>query len=132
MTVQETDQDPSQQIEAASKAFEHEFERFARFIAEANGLAGLSLEQSIAEERSLTELRTRHLGKKSALAASKKLIGKVPSDQRAAFGQRVQSVEATLVGKIDAAELCLKQFIELQRTARESIDVTLPGRRPPH
>jgi phenylalanyl-tRNA synthetase alpha chain len=132
MTVQETDQDPAQQVEAASKAFEQEFERFARFITDPNGLAGLSLEQAIAEERSLTDLRTRHLGKKSALAASKKLIGKVSPDQRAAFGQQVQSVEATFVGKLDAAEVSVKQFIELQRAARESIDVTLPGRRPRH
>ena len=132
MTVQETDQDPIAQVEAASKAFEHEFERFACFTADANGLAGLSLEQALEEERSLTELRTRHLGKKSTLAASKKLIGKVPPDQRAAFGQRVQLVEATLVAKLDAVALSLKQFIELQRTARESIDVTLPGRRPRH
>src|ERR1051325_3113469 len=87
MTVQETDQDPSHQVEAASKAFEQEFERFASFTGDPNGLVGLTLDEAVAQERSLSELRTRHLGKKSALAAAKKLIGRVPSDQRAAFGQ---------------------------------------------
>jgi phenylalanyl-tRNA synthetase alpha chain len=132
MTVQETDQDPSHQVESASKAFEQEFERFARFTGDPNGALGLSLDQAVSEERLLADLRTRHLGKKSALAATKKLIGKVPPDQRAAFGQRVQLAEAGLVAKLDAAESTLKQYIELQRTARESIDVTLPGRRPRH
>jgi len=130
MTVQETDQDPAHQVEAASKAFEQEFERFARFTGDPNGLVGLTLDEAVAQERSLSDLRTRHLGKKSAFAAAKKLIGRVPSDQRAAFGQRVQSVEAGLVARFDAAESTLKQYIERQRTARESIDVTLPGRRP--
>jgi phenylalanyl-tRNA synthetase alpha chain len=130
MTDRETDQDPSQQVEAANKAFEQEFGRFVRFTGDSNVLAGLSLDQAIAEERALADLRTRHLGKKSTLASSKKLIGKVPAEQRAAFGQRVQSVEATFLEKLDAAEQCLKQFIELQRTARETIDVTLPSRRP--
>ena len=132
MTVHETDQNPLQQVEGASKAFEQEFERFARFTGDQNALAGLSLEQAIAEERSLADLRTRHLGKKSPVAATKKLIGRVPAEQRAAFGQRVQSVEAAFLAKLDAVESRLKQFIENQRTARESIDVTLPGRRPRH
>jgi phenylalanyl-tRNA synthetase alpha chain len=130
MTVQETDQDPSHQVQVASKAFEQEFERFARFTGDPNGLVGLTLDEAVSEERSLSDLRTRHLGKKSALAAAKKLIGRVPSDQRAAFGQQVQSVEAGFVARLDAAESSLKRHIELQRTARESIDVTLPGRRP--
>ncbi|HSB28523.1 MAG TPA: phenylalanine--tRNA ligase subunit alpha [Pyrinomonadaceae bacterium] len=132
MNDQQTDQNPSQLVEAASKAFEQEFERFARFTSDPNSLTGLSLDEAIAEDRSLVELRTRHLGKKSVLAASKKLIGKVPTEERAAFGQRVQSVEADIVAKLDVIEQTLKQFIDRQRSARESVDVTLPGRRPRH
>ncbi len=130
MTDSEKDQHPAQQVEAASKAFEQEFERFVRFTGDANGLAGLTLEQAVAEERELTELRTRHLGKKSALASMKKLIGRVPAEERASFGQLVQTSEAAVVSSVEVADHALKQFIEAQRTARESIDVTLPGRRP--
>jgi phenylalanyl-tRNA synthetase alpha chain len=125
----DTEQDPSQQFEAATKAFEQEFERFVRFIEE-DGMHGLTIEQGQAEERALAELRTRHLGKKSALAASKKLIGKVPAERRAEFGQRVQAAEVCVVEKLEAAELAVKHFLETERIARESIDVTLPGRRP--
>ena len=130
MTDREKDEDPSQQVEAASKAFEQEFERFVRFTADSADYGDLTLEDALAEERALGELRTRHLGKKSSLASSKKLIGKVPPEQRAAFGQQVQAVEAAWVAKLDSAEQSLKQLTETQRAARESIDVTLPGRWP--
>ena len=132
MADTQTEQLPAQQVEAASKAFEQEFERFARFSSDLNLLTSLSLDEALAEERALSEIRTRHLGKKSALAAAKKLIGRVAADERAAFGQLVQAAEAELVRAIEQAEQNLKQHIEQVRTARESIDVTLPGRRPPY
>ena len=130
MTDNEKDQEPTEQVETARKAFEQEFERFARFTEDSAVLSGLDLEQATSEQRSLAELRTRHLGKKSALAASKKLIGRVATESRAAFGQLVQATEAALVQAIDQAEQSLKNYIEAERTARESLDVTLPGRRP--
>ena len=118
------------QVKAASKAFEQEFERFARFTGDPSAIPRLDLEAAIAEERALADLRTRHLGKKSALAATKKLIGRVPAEERAAFGQLVQSTEAALVEALDNAAHSLKNYIDQQRTAQESIDVTQPGRRP--
>ena len=132
MTESQTEQAPVQQVEAASKAFEQEFERFARFSSDLNLLASLPLEEALAEERALSELRTRHFGKKSALAAAKKLIGRVPAAERAAFGQLVQATEAAMTGALEQAEYSVKEHIEQARTARESIDVTLPGRRPPY
>ena len=130
MTDSQTELAPEGQVEAASKAFEQEFERFARFTGDSAALTGLDLETAVAEERALAELRTRHLGKKSALAAAKKLIGRVSPDERAAFGQLVQAKEAALVQSLDQAEQNLKDYIQNERTARESIDVTEPGRRP--
>src|SRR6187397_545649 len=121
---------PEQQVEAARKAFEQEFERFAPFVNDPSALANRGLEAVVVEQRALIDLRTRHLGKKSALAATKKLIGRVAPEERAAFGQLVQATEAALVQSLDQAEQNLKTHIENERTARESIDVTLPGRRP--
>src|SRR6185369_9625902 len=123
MTDSQTELSPEQQVAAAREAFEQEFERFARFT-------GSDLEAAVAEERALADLRTRHLGKKSTLAATKKLIGRVAPEQRAAFGQLVQSTEAALLQSLDQAEQGLKDYIQNERTARESIDVTLLGRRP--
>ena len=122
-----TDQSPQAQVESITKAFEQDFERFFPFIGDPSAL---SLEQAEAENRALGELRTRHLGKKSALAAAKKLIGRIAPEERAHFGQKIQATEEKFDTLVHEAELRLAEHIEARRTARESIDVTLPGRRP--
>lgn len=122
-----TDQSPQTQLELINKAFEQDFERFFPLCKD---VFPSDLEQALAEQRALNELRTRHLGKKSALAAAKKLIGRVAPEERASFGQKVQSTEEKLGDLISRAEVNLAAHIDEQRTARESIDVTLPGRRP--
>jgi phenylalanyl-tRNA synthetase alpha chain len=130
MPENQNTQSPKAEIEAASKAFEREFERFAGFSRSSELLGALGLTRAEAELRALGEVRTRHLGKKSAIAQSKKLIGRVPSEERAAFGQLVQSTEQAIVRALDETELVLKEYVDSARTEREGIDVTLPGRRP--
>jgi phenylalanyl-tRNA synthetase alpha chain len=122
-----TDQSPQAQIDLIYKAFEQDFERFFPFIKDPSALG---LEQALAEQRALGELRTRHLGKKSQLAAAKKLIGRVAPGERAGFGQKVQATEEKFDTLLREAEESLRIYIETARTARESIDVTMPGRRP--
>jgi phenylalanyl-tRNA synthetase alpha chain len=135
--------DPKQQAEAARKAFEQEFERFARFRldSEANeltagneGAASVETKLKDAESslRELGEVRSRHTGKKSALASVKKLIGRVATEERAAFGQIVQQLEGEIIREIDEAEATLKSAIAELRTETERIDITLPGHRPRH
>lgn len=128
MTVNQTELSPESQVETARKAFDQDIERFVGFCDAAQ--LDIDLDAAIAEERAFAEIRARHLGKKSALAASKKLIGRVAPEARPAFGQLVQSHEDAMVQMADRIELSLKSHIEAQRTARESIDVTMPGRRP--
>src|SRR5688572_9819851 len=128
MTVNKIEQSPEEQVEAARKAFEEDIERFVRFGDPSQ--LDLDLETAESEERGLREIRVRHLGKKSALAASRKLIGRVPPEQRPAFGQLVRSLDDAMTQITDRIESSLKAHIEAQRTARESLDVTMPGRRP--
>src|SRR6185295_17943648 len=130
MADDQSQQDPKLQVEAARKAFEQEFERFANLAENSATPAALDLSSAEAEQRALAELRTRHLGKKSALAAGKKMIGRVDPAERGSFGQFVQQSEAGITGKIERAEQALKSQLEAVRTAREAIDVTLPGLRP--
>ncbi|HUQ34728.1 MAG TPA: phenylalanine--tRNA ligase subunit alpha [Pyrinomonadaceae bacterium] len=135
-------EDPTLQAEAARKAFEQEFERFARFShysdsgAQAGDADSLSVEAKLKEAeaslRELGELRSRHTGKKSELASVKKMIGRVATEERAGFGQLVQSIEVEILREIDAADASLKAAIADLRTESERIDVTLPGRRPRH
>ena len=122
-------ENPSQQVESARKAFEQEFGRFARFI-EPSAAINLTLTDGEIKLRELRDLRIRHLGKKSALAVCKKLIGRVEPDARAAFGQLVQSTESGIEEALDQAEQGLVGRLEMMRIERERIDVTLPGRRP--
>ena len=122
-----TDESPQAQIDLIYKAFEQDFERFVPFTRDP---ISLGLEEALAEQRAIIELRTRHLGKKSALAASKKLIGRVAPEERAGFGQKVQAIEQKIDESVHLVEVALLEHIELARTARESIDVTMPGRRP--
>ncbi|MBD0372679.1 MAG: phenylalanine--tRNA ligase subunit alpha [Pyrinomonadaceae bacterium] len=122
--------DPKLKAESARKAFEQEFERFARFRAGVSAESGLTLNSAEALERELSELRTRHTGKKSELASVKKLIGRVAPEERASFGQLVQQIEAEITRGVEEAEAALLAFINDARRERERIDVTLPGRRP--
>ncbi len=125
----ESDKDPMQQVEAAREAFEREFERFVRFTGDSANLT-LGLSEAEAELRAVAELGTRYTGKKSAIAACKKLIGRVPAGERAAFGQLVQQTEAAMSSALDQVQERLKAFINTARGERETVDLTIPGRRP--
>ena len=117
------------QIGRVREAFEQEFGRFARFRAE-SGAGGLSLAEAEAALRELSEVRTRHTAKKSELASLKKLIGRVPAEERAEFGQAVQRLEAEVGAALEEAESALRSRAAEARAERERLDVTLPGRRP--
>ena len=117
-----------EQIEAAREAFGREFDRFARFRA-SEGAAGLKLAEAEAALREIGDLRTRHTGKKSALSALMKSVGRVPAEERKAFGQRVQQLGAEFAAALDEVERALGERAAAERVERERIDVTLPGRR---
>lgn len=119
-----------EQIETVREAFGREFERFARFRGEGTNLDGLTLDEADAALHELAELRTRHAGKKSALANLKKMIGRVAPEERAAFGQQAQQLEAETATALDAAEGALQRHVAALRVERERLDMTLPGRRP--
>ena len=117
--------DERAQVEAARALFTTEFERFRDL-----DLNGGSLADAEAMLREVSDLKVRHTGKKSALAATKKLIGKVSAEERGEFGQLVQSVEGEIVSQIADAETKLNEFISNAKTEAGRLDVTIPGRRP--
>jgi phenylalanyl-tRNA synthetase alpha chain len=118
---------PEEYLGTVRQTFEADFARLARLGGEA---AQLTLKDAEAGLRELAEVRARHTGRKSELAALKKMIGRVEARARAAFGQRVQRLEADITARLDAAEAALKERVAAGRIERERIDVTLPGRRP--
>jgi phenylalanyl-tRNA synthetase alpha chain len=118
-----------QQAEQVNKAFEQEFERFAR-LGERLQHGGVSLSEGEAGLRELDEVEKQFTGKKSEWAAIKKMVGRLPSTDRALFGQLVQQIETMIRSRLAEARELLNAFIESARTERDRIDVTLPGRRP--
>ncbi|MCA1850372.1 MAG: hypothetical protein LC672_04850, partial [Acidobacteria bacterium] len=106
-----------EQLEAVREAFEREFERFAGFRT-GTGTAGLTLGDTESALRDLADLRTRHTGRKSTLAALKKMIGRVPPEERGAFGQRVQQLEGGRVEAIDEAARMLEERAAARRVKR--------------
>ncbi len=130
MAEGQSQEDPRVQVEAARKAFEQEFERFARFAGNSPQRPHISLAEAEVEQRLLDELRTRHVGKKSAIAACGKLIATVFPARRALFGQLVEQTERQMFLALDEVKQSLKDIIETARIEREMLDVTIPGRRP--
>jgi phenylalanyl-tRNA synthetase alpha chain len=118
-----------QQVESAKKSFQQDFAKFAG-VSNIDGVANVGLDEAENLLRELNELRVKHTGKKSELANTKKLIGRVAPEERGAFGQFVQSVEKGVVTAIEEAENVFKNHISEVKIERERLDVTLPGRRP--
>jgi phenylalanyl-tRNA synthetase alpha chain len=112
-------------VEAAREAFDRDFEKFNDLNPNGSSLADIE-----AMLREVGEIKVRHTGKKSALAESKKLIGKVAPEQRGEFGQFVQSIERSIAERIEQAENRLNEILSKARTEAERLDVTIPGRRP--
>jgi DNA-directed RNA polymerase alpha subunit len=105
-----SDKDPAQEVALSREAFEREFERFARFTS---GAPAISLQEAESERLALAEVRTKHLGKKSAIAAAKKLIGRVPAEERASFGQLVQKTEAEMLKTKNFGRKSLNEIKEI-------------------
>jgi phenylalanyl-tRNA synthetase alpha chain len=102
------------------------FDREIELIPDTSG----SLEDSEKHLLEVRNLRTKYLGKKSELAIQKKLIRSVDPNRRGEAGSNIQKFDQTIKQRIDDKERTLKDSIEITRLERESIDVTIPGRRP--
>src|SRR6476660_7863922 len=98
--------DERRQVEEISKAFEQEFERFADLR-----LDGMSIDGAEALLRDISELKVRQTGKKSPIAGAMKLVGKVPAEERAAFGQIVQSAEKGIASRIETVLETVNAYI---------------------
>jgi phenylalanyl-tRNA synthetase alpha chain len=122
-------EDLQAQAYEVNRAFEQEFERFARFRMELSE-DKTALAEAETALRELSELEKRYTGRKSELSALKKLIGRVAPEHRGAFGQLVQSLESGIRERMTAVEETLTAFVSNAKIEQDRIDVTLPGRRP--
>jgi phenylalanyl-tRNA synthetase alpha chain len=99
---------------------------------DASGKESVVLVEVKSKLKDLEHLRTRYSGKKSELSTLKRSIGLVSPEDRARTGQAIQALEISITEPLTQAESSLNGVINQLEAASESIDVTLPGRRPRH
>ena len=76
----------------------------------------------------LDEVRVRYLGKKGALTAELKGLGRLPPEARPAAGQRINEAKQQLAAAVEARRERLEAEALEAALAAERLDVTLPGR----
>jgi len=124
------------------EAFNQEFKRFERFVVDrfyAESLPtliqqlkneGYSVANAKSDLSDLAALGTKYTAKKSDWSTAKKQIGRIADNEKRAWaGQHLLFLDLSIRDRLGYAKLTLDEIIEDLRTARESIDVTMPGRR---
>lgn len=89
-----------------------------------NALAAL---ESSATPAELEEQRVRLLGKKGALTAVLKQMGKLSPEERPVMGQIANTVRAEIEAKLEERKAAIHAAVLESKLAAEAIDVTIPG-----
>lgn len=76
----------------------------------------------------LDDVRVAYLGKKGALTAELKALGKLPAAERPKAGQQINAAKQSLADAIEQRRQTLERDLLDQRLATETLDVSLPGR----
>ncbi|MBI1924558.1 phenylalanine--tRNA ligase subunit alpha [Candidatus Poribacteria bacterium] len=86
--------------------------------------------KSVKDLRELESLRIKYFGRKGALTAVMKEMGRLSKEDRPVVGKFANEVRATLTDAFDQAVKILNQRECEERLNAEAVDITLPGRRP--
>ncbi len=84
--------------------------------------------RACADEAGLRAWNTRYFGPHGAVPQAMKEIGKIPKEQRAAYGQQANAVKETLTKAHAETEARLKEQALERDLSAAPLDVTLPGR----
>ncbi|NLX37223.1 MAG: phenylalanine--tRNA ligase subunit alpha [Chloroflexi bacterium] len=91
----------------------------------AEAQAGLD---QVADAEALATWRQTYLGKKGALTAALRSLGRLPAEERPIVGQRANQLRETLEASLEARQAQLDQQALTAQLAASAIDVRLPGR----
>ena len=86
---------------------------------------------SCTEIKALDDLRIKYLGKKGELTAILKQMGKLSAEERPVIGQLANKVRADIEEALSNKLTSLKASAQAEQIAKESIDITLPGKKQP-
>jgi phenylalanyl-tRNA synthetase alpha chain len=101
-------------------------ERLERLRKEAETFIGKA-----SDEQGLLSIKARFLGKKGEVTAVLKEMGTLPPAERPAFGQLVNLVKDDLERAVAERLSLIRKRKTEEALKRETVDVTLPGRRTP-
>lgn len=80
----------------------------------------------------LNEIRVKALGKKSKFSMLLKEMVNLSGDERKELGKRINETKNLIKDRIDEAALNIKENIKKERIKKESIDISLPGKKQNH
>jgi phenylalanyl-tRNA synthetase alpha chain len=86
---------------------------------------------AIADSRSLNDLRTQYLSRKSGLLTLQlQSLGKLPKEERSEFGKLGNQIKQKLESELAALEVSVSEQERGRRTDAETLDVSLPSTQP--
>jgi phenylalanyl-tRNA synthetase alpha chain len=94
--------------------------------------SALSAIADSSDEKSLDQLRVDFLGKKGSLTELLKGLGKLAPEERPAAGEKINLAKNQIQQALDMRRDLLVQDALSKQLNRETVDVTLPGRRHEH
>ncbi|MFG5919340.1 phenylalanine--tRNA ligase subunit alpha [Sneathia vaginalis] len=80
----------------------------------------------------LNEVRVKALGKKSEFSMLLKEMVNLSGDERKELGKRINETKNLIKDRIDEAALNIRENIKKERIKKESIDISLPGKKQNH
>jgi len=87
---------------------------------------------SVVDSKSLEDIRTRYLSRKSGLLTLElQNLGSLPKEQRAEFGRVANEVKLKIESSLGALQVTIDRNEKYAALQREALDVTLPGNRRP-
>ena len=75
----------------------------------------------------LNDLRVEYLGKKGFLSSLSSKMGQLLPSERAEFGKKINEVKTAITTLLENKKIELEEKALIERLAKESIDITLPG-----
>lgn len=99
-------------------------------VADAESLANREVDAA-SDTMSLRQIENRFIGKNGELTGMMRHLATIPADEKPGFGKAVNDAKARLEARIADRHALLKAAERAEQFAREELDVTLPGRRPP-
>ena len=87
-------------------------------------LAGASTPQEIEQ------IRILYLGRRGNLTELLRAVKALPADERPAIGRTANEVKETLIRELEVHQERIREAERQKRLAAESLDISLPGRRP--